>query len=101
MTKMFFVTNKMSVFIFFNQMAFWDPSVIRATRSLFQHGQHLKDVSGNSFSGIIPFKPHTLSLSFTCCLSTASLKKWEPVPDYTHPFPFFLSPTQADDVLSV
>lgn len=58
--------------LFPNQMAFRDPALVLAGRCLFQHGQHLKDVSDNLFSDIIPFRPHLLFmllLSFTCCFS--------------------------------
>lgn len=87
--NMFLTTN--NVFILFsNQMALWDPSVIRASRCLFQHGQHLKDVSANLFrSRLAQFSLAAFqdtnpsqSPSSTCCLSTALLKKkkWESIP---------------------
>lgn len=39
-------------------MAFRDAAVIRDGGYLFQHGQHLKDVSDISFGGIVcPLKP--------------------------------------------
>lgn len=73
--------------LFLNQVAFWDLSVIPASRRLFQHGQHLEDVSG-----IVPVKDHTLLINCFCSHSPVVFQKlcfrkrgWQEGPVIKHP----------------